>query len=270
MESNVRICHEGTFTSMHIAKDMPVIIGLCGEAGTGKTTTADKISVKPPVSLQGVKWDHHWLSRPLYEMASIKRITEGSEMKDRILYGLHEVVADLFGNSPLYGAPSYETLVELVHQIYYTPISEGSEKPRKFLQTVGTLCREIYEDCFVNYIKSRIYQDFMNEDNFDAYITFVSDVRLPNEAKFVANHPQGMLIRLKASKNIREERLEKRDGFVISTDEASHASEAIDAIPQEYISFEVDTDDMTEDDQALAVQQLIVENIEELSYAETQ
>jgi len=55
----------------------PIIIGLAGKAGSGKTSVAESIVPKGSFDTNkyGMKWDHLFYALPLYEMASIKKNT---------------------------------------------------------------------------------------------------------------------------------------------------------------------------------------------------
>lgn len=241
---------------MRFKEGRPIIIGLSGEAGTGKTVTATTVVPTGTVNETDLYlWDHKFLAQPLYEIANIRRTIEGEKAEERIKYETHNVLYNLFGRSPLYGLPDYDILYEVVYDILNTPIEPDREKkPRSFLQNVGSLCREINKDVFSEWIIRSIKRDgAWADDNDKQYVCFVSDIRMPNEAKAISEEPNGLVIRLRASENVRRERLLDRDGFLMSKEQAEHESERVNDIPSEYFAVELDTDDLNVTEQANAV-----------------
>ena len=101
-------------------KEQPIIIGLAGKAGSGKTSVAEHLVPKGSVetSLHGIKWDHIFYALPLYELSSIKRSIMGMNENNRQLYAIHDVLFDLYGGSPLGTMPGYEDIVDRTKQIY--------------------------------------------------------------------------------------------------------------------------------------------------------
>lgn len=276
-------------------EDSPIILGLSGKAGTGKTTIANMLAPKSQFSSNGEQvppevvadlevplfentlfWDHRFFAMPLYQLVSIRQGVEGNKKDDRILYQIHETLVQLFSGSPLYGAPPYGDLVDLTMQVAQMDLPvEG--KPRKFLQDVGMMCRDMDEDCFVKHTRKSIYQDFMERrSNFNRdqqlkliedpdtperifrYICIVSDVRMDNEAAFVHNEPNGVLIRFDASPEVRNERLIKRDGKPPTN--LNHITEELDIKP-EYFDHILDTDTLNTMDQALDTRSLLYKSM---------
>lgn len=239
--------------------DYPIVLGICGQAGTGKTSTADRLAPLGGREETPIDWDHLYFALPLYEIVSIKRNIEGDMRKDRIRYELHKTLVDLFGSSPLYGAPKYDTLVQLVQQLTDTPLGAGeSEKPRSFLQQTGTLLRDVNEDCFVNWVKKMIktrYVQLRQEGRPYAFV--VSDVRMPNEAAMIKAQPNGRLLKFTASDEVRHDRLMKRDGFVPDAVQAAHASEQVDLIPNELFDHIIDTNSLSLDQQARVTEAVV-------------
>ena len=178
----------------------PIIVGLHGLAGAGKTATATALVPDyQVVKREGFVWNHVVLAAPLYEMVSIREMTEGVQARDRVLYALHKLLTRVLGDSPLYGAPPYKDLVDLVEFAADMPLPyEG--KPREFLQTMGTKCRELNVDCFVQDIirsmretesiikeSERAVLSLEERDDYEPpnFIHLVSDVRLENEARSI-------------------------------------------------------------------------------------
>ena len=275
-------------------QDYPIILGLAGRAGTGKTTVANILAPKSQFSSNGelvpeviadlevpvfentLVWDHRFFAMPLYKLVSIRQGTEGNMQRDRVLYQIHETLVQLFSGSPLYGAPPFDDLVELTHHVAELDLpAEG--KPRKFLQDVGTLCRSYDPDCFVKYARKSIYQDFIEKkttfereqamkaledpdspEKVFGYICIVSDVRMENEAKFVHEEPNGVLVRFDASPEVREERLTTRDGS--APQNLNHITEQMDINP-DYYDYVIDTDNLSPVDQALDTRKLLFKSM---------
>jgi len=239
----------------------PIVIGLCGKAGTGKTSVANLVVPSRTVKYDKdnrIIWDHSFFAMPLYEMASIRRITKGEKQQDRILFQLHEVLSDVFGGSPLYGAPPYDEFIELVKEIADLPIPMDDEiKPRDFLQKAGKICRSKNEACFAQWTRRKTYQrcsSLLNnqeeEDSYDKYACIISDVRYKNEAEIIKSFPNGILIRFDASTDVRLDRLYKRDGYRMSDSQLNHESEQVELIPDELLNAVIDTDKMSLEQQS--------------------
>ena len=175
--------------------NQPIIIGLAGKAGSGKTSVAE--SIIPKGSLEttkfGYRWDHLFFALPLYEMASIKKNIMGANEKSRKLFALHSTLYDLYGGSAIGNMPAYDNFIEMVREIEALPIEPEGIKPRTFLQKAGDICRQDYPECFAHWaiIKSnRLYNQFCNEnDDMDnsKMAIIISDVRYPNEANMIKN-----------------------------------------------------------------------------------
>jgi dephospho-CoA kinase len=250
-------------------QEHPIIIGLCGKAGTGKTSVANLIVPSRTIkndAANGIIWDHTFFALPLYEMASIKRMTKGELSQERILFQMHEVLLDLFGRSPAYGAPSYDDFIQVVKDISDIPMPINDDiKPRSFLQEAGKLCRDKNEDCFVQWAKRRSYQraasllSSENDENetYQNYACIISDVRYVNEAEMIASHPNGILIRFDASNDIRMDRLYNRDGYRMSEEQLNHKSERVEDIPEEWFDAVVNSDTMNVKQQAEATELII-------------
>lgn len=246
----------------------PIVLGLCGLAGTGKTSTAR--AIVPADIIREVKnsndeilyvLDHLVLATPLYEMATVRLKTEGELRKDRILFGIHEVLLDLFSRSPLYGAPPYDELVAVVHAIANLPI-EMDTKPRTFMQDVGSMCRGYDPDCFVKWIKRRINSSAVHHVSQDIQpIYVVSDVRFENEARMIKSFSNGLLICFDADEETRQARIELRDGIRMTDEQMSHESERLEIDPS-LIDLTIDTSEMTMAAQAEATQSALIKTFD--------
>ena len=215
-------------------RNYPIIIGLAGKALTGKTSVADAIVPKARISTgdENINWDHIYFALPLYELASIKKNVIGNRSKVRQLYGIHDTVYDIFGKSPIGNVPDYDEMFNIVNKIYDMPIPDDGSKPRTFLQKAGDLCRAHNPTCFSEWAinKSRsLYMDYLREFQFDEevapFAVIISDVRYANEAKAIKGTPNGILICYEASDSVREERMIKRDGQLMTEAQRNHSSE---------------------------------------------
>lgn len=243
------------------SENNPIVVGLCGKAGTGKTSVANTIvpshTIKYDKENKAI-WDHNFFAMPLYEMASIKRITKGEKQEDRILFQLHEVLFDVFGGSPLYGAPSYDEFITLVKEIADLPMPIDDEiKPREFLQKAGKLCRLKNETCFTQWARRKTYQRCSSllasqeeEGFYENYVCIISDVRYENEAEMIKSMPNGILIRFDASHDVRLNRLYKRDGYKMSDEQLNHESEKVELIDDSMLNAVINTDTMNVEQQA--------------------
>jgi len=240
---------------------LPIILGLCGKAGTGKTGVADFLVPGAIIAVDeeaGIMTDHIVLAQPLYELAAIRRQVEGTARKERILHETHQVLFELFGRSPLYGLPPYSELVELTQAVTALPIQlEG--KPRSFLQELGVLCRNTDADCFVKHADRRIKLGMARAASQDlTYVAVVSDIRMENEASYVANSENGLLIRFNTDEEVRLERLKKRDGFLMSDSQLKHRSEKL-SIPDNIIDLTIDSTLIDLETQAETVKNSLVD-----------
>jgi uridine kinase len=57
------------------SKSNPIILGLAGRAGSGKTSAAEALCPKGSMQTtsSGIVWEHIFHALPLYELASIKK-----------------------------------------------------------------------------------------------------------------------------------------------------------------------------------------------------
>lgn len=259
-------------------RNQPIILGLYGKALTGKTITGESIAPKgyiPDPFKNPVQWDHLFFAIPLYRMATARQKISGVDAYDRIKYEIHSELLDILGRSPLFGAPPYNRLIELVHKISTIPIPDG-EKPRTFLQEAGSLCRSWNEDCFVNWTKNMVkksfdlfqreqekifdypntQEEYSQQKPFEAFGVVISDIRYPNEAHYIKQSHNSILIELTASDEVRQERAYHRDGHFLTEKQLSHSSET-QVIPKEWFDATLDTSDLTVADQVSTVLQIV-------------
>lgn len=222
-------------------ENQPIIIGLSGKAGSGKTSVAEQIVPKGSLAVNkyGIKWDHIFYALPLYELATIKKNTQGHNEASRKMYAIHETLYEIFGNSPLANVPHYHDLVKMVEQVYSMPIEPEGVKPRTFLQKAGDICRDFDPDCFCkwgirksqlihkNYLRDfyRDIEEITTEEPVPMAI-IISDVRFKNEAETILQQPNGIVVCFDASQDTLNERILKRDGKLMTSDQSNHKSES--------------------------------------------
>lgn len=243
----------------------PIIVGLSGKAGSGKTSVAENIVPKGAIDTtrNGAKWDHIFYALPLYELASIKRTIKGTNERSRQLYAIHDVLYDIYGRNPLGKIPDYEDLVSRSMKIKDLSVEPEGVKPRSFLQTSGDICKDGFNNCFADWaiykIKSmhRNYLRSIGEEDPLPYVVIVSDVRFEAEASSILSQRNGMVICFDASPNVLEERLIKRDGKVMDLNHSLHRSELeIDTI-KNTCEIIINTDNMSVEQQTHATMSAI-------------
>lgn len=248
-----------------IIDNQPIILGLSGKAGSGKTSVAEAILPKGSMETikYGINWDHIFYALPLYEMASIKKNTIGFNEESRKLYALHNVLYEVYGGSPIGNMPNYDVLVDKVRQINALPIEKEGIKPRTFLQKAGDICREFDPNCFSNWaiIKAnKMYRQYVrraeDSDNYadllTPFVVIISDVRYLNEAKGILKQPNGFVISFDADEDILKERLIKRDGKIMDHSQMEHSSELEAEQVKKIASTIINTNHMTLEDQVSA------------------
>lgn len=246
---------------MNYRQEHPIIIGLAGKAGSGKTSVAEHIIPKGSLesTKHGIKWDHIFYALPLYEMATIRHSIKGHNQTSRQLYAIHDVLFNLYGGSSIGVIPDYLDLVDRAQQIQSLKIEEEGTKPRSFLQRAGDICREGYENCFANWGISKSYQLYRSyskslteEDEELPLAVIISDVRFENEAEQILKSPNGVVVCFDASQDVLNDRLMKRDGKIMDAAHAAHRSEQqIDSI-MKMATTVINTDNMSIEEQASA------------------
>lgn len=264
-------------------ENQPVIVGLAGPPGAGKTSTANYLRPLAMAEyeyevdeedldkhIEIVRWDHLWCAMPLYELASIRTKVSGVNQQSRQLHQIHDVLRDVFRMSI-----DYDDMVELAYDIYSLPIREDGGKPRSFLQQAGSLMRAYDPDCFAKWVVNKSQSNFrerrMNEHDTEntsyVYITVVSDVRYLNEATLISQQRNSMLIYLDVSDQEAKARLLDRDGFVLSSEELSHESEA-DRQTEEFMrlfNIHIETDNLSPKEQGESVKFAILDYVHQTS-----
>lgn len=264
--------------TQHFQENYPIIIGLAGKAGSGKTSVAEKICPKASVISgmsddvsinSSIVWQHIFYALPLYELASIKKNTKGVNEKSRKMYAIHEVLYDIYGGSPIGFVPPYETLVQMVSKIESMPIEPEGIKPRDFLQKAGDICRSHRQSCFSDWaiIKStklyRQYRSSLQEDDLvNPFAVIISDVRFENEADGILKQPNGMVIVFDAEEQTLHERIIKRDGKPLSEEQMNHHSEKQIDIIKAKATHIMKTDDLSLEDQAKNTLKLITSKLQ--------
>ncbi len=256
------------------SKSNPIILGLAGKAGSGKTSVAE--ALRPKGSMQttssGIIWEHIFHALPLYELASAKKNIKGYNSDSRKLYSIHEILFEIYGKSALGDIPDYKTFVEKVKKIYELSIDSESSKPRSFLQKAGDICRDGYSECFCHWVTLKcidIYRknilEFSKDDiDIDTPVCIiVSDVRFVNEAKSILKQPNGIVVSFEASNDVLKDRVFKRDGYYMSDEHLNHDSENQINLVKELSTFIIDTDKLNIEDQTKATLNIIKNYIEQ-------
>jgi len=275
--------------------ELPVVLGLGGGSGAGKTVTANGFAPAGRVARAWyeeptISWDHLYYALPLYRMATVRQTVEGDMAYDRMAYEILQVLLEVFGTSPLYGAPDFNDLVQFAYEITEFPCPREG-KPRAFLQQVGTeMMRGHDEDVWIKWMDRKIKKDFQsftaeqeaaenrrelletpspnctcdpsepnNRYDFQPYYgVVISDCRFKNELQYVRDHPNGVLIKLTASPGVIEERQIKRDGFAMETTHKAHSSETeLTSVPDDWYDDIINTDNLSIKDQIVHVQQIV-------------
>ncbi len=257
--------------------DIPfTTVAIAGKAGTGKTTASHILTAASLTTRDGSKqsaeasllsgvaayeggsddnvygWDKTVFAAPLKELIGIKESLDGKDKTDRRLYQIHNIVSALYNHSPLYGGPPYKELVKLVKAIDDLPLGSYDDNYRTFQQTAADLIKENDPDAFVNMVYKKAMskisdinediEDFADEGLEYHRVLIVGDLRYNNEADMITNKLKGLIYELKASKDVRRDRLEHRDGSTIARDNAKHSSEK--KIDKSYIHMSIDTDNL--------------------------
>ncbi|MEY4334247.1 MAG: hypothetical protein RLZZ196_2990 [Bacteroidota bacterium] len=242
-------------------KDHPIILGLAGRAGSGKTSAAEALCPKGSMQTtsSGIIWEHIFHALPLYELASIKKNIKGFNADSRKLYAIHEVLFEIYGKSTLGLIPSYEIFVEKVKEIFNLSIEPEGTKPRSFLQKAGDICRDDYAECFCHWVTIKsmeLYRKNINnllreDGNQDTPIcVIVSDVRFENEALSILKQPNGIIITYEASDDVLRDRIFKRDGVYMTDEQLNHNSEKEIELVRKISTFTINTDNLSIEDQA--------------------
>lgn len=234
----------------------PIILGLSGRAGSGKTSVAESIVPKGAVHTikNGAKWDHIFYALPIYELASIKKNIIGHNSVSRKLYSIHNTLYDLYGGSPIANIPGYYDMVKMVERIYDLPIEAEGVKPRKFLQECGDICKEFNADCFAEWgirKSKQLYRQHTREDEETPVVIIVSDVRFKNEAEVILREKNGIVIIFDASEEVLRDRIVKRDGKEMSSKAMNHSSEQGLEDIKNLNTYVINTDNMSVEEQVM-------------------
>ena len=85
----------------------------------------------------------------------------------------------------------------------------------------------------------------------------VSDVRFTNEAQAILKQPNGVLITFEASDETLKDRILKRDGVIMTDEQANHKSETEIEVLKDLSTYVINTDSMSVEEQARATLNLI-------------
>jgi hypothetical protein len=257
---------------MNFNPEHPIVVAFAGNAGAGKTSTAN--AIVPPATVNfsdnrpDIVWDHLFFAMPIYDMVVVKTMIEGYNVKDRMLFGLHDIVYDL-----LQRRCAYDDCIELVYDLFSLPcVAPEGDKPRTFMQTAGDLCRGLFEGCFadkaIRTINQRFAQtssDYMRYEE-DPPISFniISDLRMVSELEVVKRQPNNVVIKFTADQEELDRRIIARSGQPLTEEQKNHKSEAeLLSIPDDAYDIIVDTTTLTLRDQAAMVKEAIFNTVRE-------
>ena len=252
--------------TINIQPNSPIILGLSGKAGSGKTSVAEQIVPKGSFAnmVNGIVWDHIFYALPLYELASIRKTISGTNADSRQLFAIHSVLFDIYGGSPLGSIPSYQDFVERVSTIKSLQIEPEGIKPRSFLQKAGDICRQDYADCFAKwgvFKANRIYNQYiksLSEDEEEStFGVIISDVRFENEAELILQQPNGFVVYFDADQEVLNQRILNRDGKIMTDEQKNHISEQQTEIVKSIATSVIDCSSMTIEQQTNATLGLI-------------
>lgn len=250
--------------------DFPIIVGLAGKAATGKTSVAEKIVPKASFNIdndnQSIIWDHIFFAMPIYELYSVRTFIEGINAESRKLYGIHDVLYDIYGSSAIGTIPDYDSFIDLVKKIYREPIDSIGNKPRTFLQKCGDYCRSYDEACFAKWgirKANKLHMEYIlgltQDQEPKNHCVIISDVRFVNEAEAIKSQPNGMLVRFDASEEVRRSRIFDRDNIYMTEEQMSHRSEKEIDMFSDLVDVIIDSSSMSIDDQVAATVNSITE-----------
>lgn len=251
------------------SKTSPIIIGLAGKAGSGKTSVAEKICPKGSIGssvVRGITWDHIFYALPLYEIASIRRSIKGYNESSRKKHHIHNVLYDLYGGTPIGNMPDYDMLVSQVKELLDLPMEPEEQKPRSFLQKAGDICRRDHPDCFAEWAITKSVKRYMahaaswdDEEDVTPFGIIISDVRFVNEAKSIQKMPNGLVFYFSATQEVLDKRLMKRDGRISTKEQDSHRSESESSEVEKIADIIISTDHLTLEEQVNETLNLINE-----------
>ncbi len=250
------------------SREQPIMLGLAGRAGSGKTSVAEVLCPKGSIQTNssGIIWEHIFYALPLYELASIKKNIMGMNEESRKLFAIHEVLFEIYGKSSLGHIPNYHIFVEKIQQIYDLPIEPEGIKPRTFLQTAGDICREGYSDCFCHWAivkSSELYKNAIKDHSDDdtPVCIIISDVRFLNEAESILKQPNGIVINFDASDQTLKDRIFKRDGVHMTDEQLNHSSETHNFYIRENATYTINTDSLSIEQQTQATLDIMKNHI---------
>jgi dephospho-CoA kinase len=261
-----------------------LVYGLHGKAGSGKTTTANMLCGAATFKEENIDgnvlfWRHTTFAQPLKELISAKRNYPLSADRDRLLYEIARILRTVYGESPLFGAPPFQDLFQLIYDIANMSIGHADDNYRTFQQTVADMIRAYNPDAFANAVKyklsSALFESKKENESYSAEhpdktyntIYIVSDVRYDNECEMLRSvaggyediNIVGRVIKLKANKKTRETRLIARDGDKIRKSNRSHSSE--DGVSAEHLYTTIDTDNLSQDEVVKQVRSIILQDL---------
>lgn len=248
----------------HVNDDLPlVLLGIKGPSYAGKNLLSRMIV--PSASTTSIDeekysgkghfftWSSVPFTLPIKGLYRSLMSINGHYARDRKLYAVHSELSALFGNSPVAGAPPYDDLIELVHEVVDCKLDDSAKTQRDFMQWIGNRCRQLRSDCFVSSAKSQIIKDhyvkvsewFYSRNEGDpvptAHIVVIPDCRLWDEGEFIRNYPYSYIVDLDLDEfGVKQQALEL-DGMNLTPDQLKDLTETeVRQWPEEWIDHYVD------------------------------
>lgn len=116
--------------------------------------------------------------------------------------GKSELARRLFGGLQFYNkdtliqiTPLAEPIKEIARK-YFGWDGQKDERGRKLLQMIGTIGREYNPNCWINLLDAKIIEHIKNNISFNQAIFIIDDVRFSNEAEWIHNEFDGVVVEL--------------------------------------------------------------------------
>ena len=187
--------------------DVPLkMVGLVGPSFGGKSLITKQLVPMASAHHEwdddnvAVSWSEVGATRPIESLYRVKMSTKGEDGKQRRLYQIHEILVELFGGSPAYGAPPYPEMVDLVHWVESLPVDEGGLGYARFAHSLGDALRDVDQHVFVKHLRAKAIREQSNmlaeakaqdESGLNlpsAHVLVVPDLHTVSEVEWLVSH----------------------------------------------------------------------------------
>lgn len=187
--------------------DVPLkLVGLVGPSFAGKSLIAKQLVPTASADHEwsdddvAVSWSEVGATRPIESLYRVKMSTKGEDGQQRRLYQIHDILVELFGGSPAYGAPLYSELVDLTYWVESLQADEGVLGYARFAHSLGDALREVDEHVFVKHLRTKIIREHANmlaqakasDDSGltlpSAHVVVVPDLHTTSEVEWLNSH----------------------------------------------------------------------------------